>query len=59
MKNKDCFGQLDSVFPMGESGLREVDQACFGCAVKTGCLKAALTTKEGLAMRGELVDRAA
>jgi hypothetical protein len=56
---KDCFGILSMVFPIGESGLRESPPECFQCSEKTACLKAALKTKEGLEMKGEVLDRAA
>ena len=58
MKKKDCFGQLEKVFPVGESGLREVVSHCFDCPERTACLKSALSTGEGLAMQSELLDRA-
>jgi len=55
---KDCFGILDRVFPMGEEGLREIVPDCFDCSHKKACLQAALDTKEGLAFRDEVLDRA-
>jgi hypothetical protein len=59
MKKKDCFGILHIVFPMGENGLRESPPRCFQCPKRTACLRAALKTKEGLEMKGEVLDRAA
>lgn len=59
MAEKECFGILDKVFPVGEQGLREIDPDCFQCPERTLCLKAALSTKEGLEMRAENLDRAA
>lgn len=56
---KDCFGILDKVFPMGKNGLRESPSECFQCSERTACLKAALNTKEGLTIKGEVLDRAA
>jgi hypothetical protein len=56
---KDCFGVLHIVFPIGDNGLRESPPECFQCSERTACLKAALKTKEGLAMKGEVLDRAA
>ncbi len=58
-EKKDCFGVLQMVFPIGDSGLRESPSQCFQCSERTACLKAALKTKEGLAMKGEVLDRAA
>jgi len=53
----DCFGILDKVFPMGKEGLREIVQSCFECHDRKACLEAALTTKQGLKFRGELLLR--
>jgi hypothetical protein len=58
MTEKDCFGILDKVFPVGEQGLREIVPECFQCPERTLCLKAALSTEEGLEMRAEILDRA-
>ena len=55
---KDCYGVLDEVFPVGESGLREIVPECFHCPDRTPCLKSALKTEEGLAMRAEILERA-
>ncbi len=53
-----CFGDLDIVFPMGEDGLRTSPEKCLSCALKTECLRKAMTKKNGLKMREEYVDRA-
>ena len=55
--HKGCFGILDEVFPMGKEGLRETAPACFDCPEKKACLQTALQTKEGFALRGEVLDR--
>lgn len=54
---KECFGILESVFPVGETDMREVVPECFVCADKTECLRAALSTLEGLSFREELLER--
>ena len=54
---KDCFGILDKVFPMGKEGLREIVPACFDCPDRKECLQSALDTEQGLVFRSELVDR--
>ena len=59
MVEKDCFGILDKVFPVGENGLRGIVPECFHCPERTKCLRAALSTKEGLEMKAEILDRAA
>jgi hypothetical protein len=59
MGNKDCFGQLHQVFPIGGEGLREVSSSCFGCSELRACLQAALSTRQGVALRIEALDRAA
>ena len=59
METEDCFGILDRVFPMGEGGLREVPSECMGCPEKTECLRRAMSTQQGLELKGEMLDRAA
>ena len=54
---KDCFGDLDKVFPMGKEGLREVPPNCFDCNEKKTCLQTALSTKKGLDLKSELLER--
>jgi hypothetical protein len=54
---KECFGILENVFPVAETGMREVIPGCFDCADKTECLRAALSTLEGLGFREELLER--
>lgn len=54
---KDCFGILEKVFPLGEGGLREITAACFECPEKTACLRAALDSREGLSLRARMLDR--
>jgi len=56
---KYCFGVLDKVFPYGKEGLREIVENCHGCHELKACLQAALATTEGLALRCEVLDRAA
>jgi len=58
MKNKkECFGVLEKVFPVGENGMRETPPGCLECADKTECLRAALSTREGIDFRGELLEQ--
>lgn len=54
----ECFGQLEKVFPMTESGLRQTPEDCFyQCPVKTRCLRLALASKDGVKVEEELVER--
>ena len=53
-----CFGCLDSVFPMGDDGLRNTPNACLTCSHKTACLKSAMEGEEGVKIREGYVDRA-
>ena len=59
MEKKNCYGILNKVFPPGEQGLREITPECFQCKDRTLCLKAALSTEDGIEMRREILDRAA
>lgn len=54
----DCFGNLEKVFPMTRSGLRETPEDCFfHCPVKTRCLKQAMATKDGVKVEEEIIER--
>lgn len=53
-----CFGDLEKVFPMTESGLRQTPDECFfHCPVKTKCLQHAMGTKSGAKVEEEIIDR--
>jgi len=54
----DCFAQLDTVFPMGEDGLRITPETCLICRHKTECLRMAIQGRGGLKVREEQIDRA-
>lgn len=54
----DCFGILDSVFPMAGDGLRKTPKACYSCEFKTACLRDALKGCDGLVVQEERIDRA-
>ena len=53
-----CFGDLDTVFPLGEEGLRQSPESCMPCCYKTQCLRKAMARKGGITVREEMVDRA-
>jgi len=42
---------------MGKEGLREIVPTCFECPDKGACLREALQTDEGLALRSEALKR--
>jgi len=55
----DCFGDLDIVFPMNETGFRMSPEKCLACEYKTSCLRNALQhTNKGNKVKNEHVDRA-
>jgi hypothetical protein len=56
--NPECFGNLDTVFPMGGDGLRSTPGTCMACNHKTGCLRTAMQRPSGIDVREEMVDRA-
>lgn len=57
-KKPDCFGILDQVFPMTESGLRQTPEKCFNhCDLKTHCLKQAMTSRQAVKVEEEIIDR--
>lgn len=54
----DCFGNLESVFPMGSRGLRETPDNCmYLCDHKTPCLRKAMAGLRGIDVREEMVER--
>ncbi|MBW2367481.1 MAG: hypothetical protein JRH15_06320 [Deltaproteobacteria bacterium] len=57
-KPRECFADLETVFPMGERGLRETPPKCLDCKDKTECLRAAMSRPSGIGVREEMVDRA-
>lgn len=57
MEKKACYGILDKVFPYGKEGLRAVPSGCLVCPERLSCLKTAIGTKQGLAMRSENLKR--
>lgn len=56
-KRPECFGLLDTVFPMGEDGLRHSPETCLECLHKTDCLRTGLKGEAGLKVHEEHVDR--
>jgi uncharacterized membrane protein YdjX (TVP38/TMEM64 family) len=56
-KRPECFGDLDTVFPLGEDGLRHSPETCLECPHKTDCLRTGLKGKAGLKVHQEHVDR--
>jgi len=57
-KLPDCFGNLDTVFPVGSDGLRSSPPKCMKCPFATSCLKSAMQGPEGLRLQEEKVDQA-
>ncbi len=57
-KIPDCFGDLKTVFPKGENGLRNSPESCLECSHKTACLRSAIESDKGLKVREEHIDRA-
>ena len=57
-KYPECFGDLKTVFPIGENGLRETPESCMACEFKTQCLRSAMMGITGMKYREEIVDRA-
>ncbi len=53
-----CFGVLETVFPMGEDGLRVSPEECLMCLRKTECLQSAMAGSGGSEVREEILDRA-
>ena len=54
----ECFGELDTVFPIGEGGFRTSPPECMRCPHAKLCLQAAIRSPEGLKLQEEKVDQA-
>ncbi len=56
----DCFGKIDCVFPMTDSGLRETPIPCMDtCEHRVDCLRKALSNDpEANRLKRDQVDRA-
>ncbi len=53
-----CFGDLETVFPLGEDDLRHTPARCLACGLKTECLRRAMAEQDGLKVKEAMVDRA-
>ncbi len=53
-----CYGNINTVFPMQEDGLRTTPETCMACRDKTDCLREAMSSRNGLHVREEMIDRA-
>ena len=49
---------MDTVFPMGQDGLRHSPESCMVCLCKTDCMRTALHGAGGMKVQEETVDRA-
>jgi hypothetical protein len=58
IEQPDCFGQLDTVFPVGEEGIRTSPPECMKCHHAKACLQTAMCSPEGLRLQEEKVDQA-
>jgi len=54
----ECFGQLDTVFPVGEEGIRTSPPECMKCPHAKACLQTAMRGPAGLRLQEEKVDQA-
>ena len=54
----ECFGDLETVFPVAEEGLRGSPPECMRCPLSKACLQTAIRSPEGLRLKEEKVDQA-
>jgi hypothetical protein len=54
----ECYGDLQTVFPMRSDGLRVTPITCLQCVHKTLCLRTALGKRSGYSVREEMLERA-
>jgi len=55
---KECFGDMEKVFPQGPDGLRHSPESCLKCKDKTQCLGTAIRGDQGIKVKEEKVDMA-
>jgi hypothetical protein len=53
-----CFGDLETVFPLGSDGLRHSPPECMRCEYNTDCMRLGLRGGGGLKVREESLERA-
>ena len=57
MDRPGCYAKIETVFPFeAETGLRAIRPECFGCAHLKSCLKDAMESEEGRALREERLE---
>jgi len=54
----ECFGQLETVFPVGEEGIRTTPPECMKCPHVKSCIQTAMRGPEGLKLEEARIDRA-
>ncbi|MDY6954797.1 MAG: hypothetical protein SWE60_25120 [Thermodesulfobacteriota bacterium] len=57
-EHPECFGELETVFPMGEEGIRTTPPACMKCPRVKSCIQTAMRGPEGLKLEEARIDRA-
>ncbi len=57
-RRPECFGDLDTVFPLRPDGLRASPTECLCCIHKTLCLKTAMRSSAAVAVKRENLERA-
>ena len=53
-----CFGELETVFPMGDEGIRTTPPECMKCPHVKLCIQTAMRGPEGLKLEEARIDRA-
>jgi len=54
----ECFGQLGTVFPMGDEGIRTTPPECMKCPHVKSCIQTAMRGPDGLKLEEARIDRA-
>jgi hypothetical protein len=57
-KYPECFGRLNTVFPVDKDGIRTTPPECMQCPLVKSCIQTAMRGPEGLKLEEERVDRA-
>lgn len=53
---KECFADMEKVFPVGLDGMREVSESCWDCPDRVECLRKAVSGDRSAQGQGRLAE---
>ena len=58
LQRPECVGNLDTVFPLGEEGIRTSPPKCMKCPLVKSCIQTAMKGPQGLKLQEARIDQA-